>query len=238
MTEDKKEGTVSEEVVSGDDTPPKADELDPKVAEMISKQVAEGIEKERKHFQAIADRDIREHKKRADRATGQARDARANVSAMRTAYRSAGAGGQAVRTADQDFRDTQFAQQEQEEVQKEQLEKFTEDFETNSRELIEQFGIDPKDERIDWGEDSSDFLQRQKRILSSVAKINAGNQSAFKEKLEERLEDMNRQNRKDQGLDSADDSIPTGSKRLPTAEAIGKMSYTEWVKAGKPEAAR
>lgn len=238
MTEDKKEGAVSEEVVSGDDTSPKADELDPKITEMIAEKIKAGVEEASKHFQAIADRDIRTHKKRADRATGQARDARANVTAMRTAYRGAGSTGQAVRMADQDFRDTQFAQQEQEDVQKEQLEKFTEDFETNSRELIEQFGIDPKDERIDWGEDSSDFLQRQKRILSSVAKINAGNQSAFKTKLEGQLEEQNRQNRKDLGLDSADDSITSGSKRLPSAEAIGKMSYSEWVEAGKPAAAR
>ena len=236
MTEDKKEGAVSEGTVS--EETPKADELDPKIAEMIADKVKAGVKEASEHFQAIADRDIRSHKKRADRAVGQARDSRANVAAMRTAYRGAGASGQAVRLADQDFRDNQFAQQEQEETQREQLEKFTEDFEANAKSLIEQFGIDPKDERINWGEDSSDFLQRQKLILTSVAKITESNQGAFKEKLEKQLEDQNRQTRKDLGLDSADSSIPTGSKRLPTAEAIGEMSYKEWVDAGKPGAAK
>jgi len=69
--------------------------------------------------------------------------------------------------------------------------KFDADFRSNANQILTTMGVDPKDDRIDWAEDATgDYLARNRRILESAAKISQETAKSEKEKLEQRLKDI------------------------------------------------
>jgi len=55
---------------------------------------------------------------------------------------------------------------------------------------LETLGIDPKDKRIDWAVDSSDYVQGRSRFDASVAKIVKEERQTMQNSLETRLKDL------------------------------------------------
>lgn len=84
---------------------------------------------------------------------------------------------------------------------------------------IQEMGIDAKDKRIDWGLDAPDPATAQRRILSSVGKIQREEAKAEKGRIDQQLKDAEAKMRKDLGLDSVD-----------TAASAGAGSDAEFVK--------
>jgi hypothetical protein len=83
--------------------------------------------------------------------------------------------------------DTARQRAEYEESMRKATEKFDQDFRGGLIDFVTQAGIDPNDKRIDWAEDTKDYLAKQSRILASVNKIQAANKAEADAKMEQRL---------------------------------------------------
>jgi len=71
------------------------------------------------------------------------------------------------------------------------IEKFDADFKSNLTQVISAMGVDPSDGGIDWAEDATgDYLAKQRRILESVNKIAKAKDQSEREKLEQRIKDI------------------------------------------------
>jgi hypothetical protein len=82
--------------------------------------------------------------------------------------------------------------------------------------------IDPSDARIDWATDATNYVERQKRILKSAAKIAKERQTKVQEELSKKLsDDITARVKKDLGVDSVDTSTP------PTATSTQVFKESE-----------
>jgi hypothetical protein len=102
-------------------------------------------------------------------------------------------------------------QMDGEEVTQRQQEEFRRQFKTSLEEVVVDLGVDVKDSRIDWAEDSTNYLEAQKRVLKSVGKIRKeqDNQVLQKE-VERRSKEAEMKLRKSLGLDTVDVANPQG----------------------------
>ena len=92
---------------------------------------------------------------------------------------------------------------------------------------LSDLGIDPKDERIDWGHDATSLPEGLRRFNKSVAKIAKEDVKDASKRAEQDAKDKLAQERKEAGLDSADTGIPAGvSKGIPTH----MEAFRKWVK--------
>lgn len=105
-------------------------------------------------------------------------------------------------------RDQQYRQRETEQQQESQRVEFDKKFHGQLGELLDGFGIDPADERIDWGNDSKDYLEKQGRIFASINKIRGEQVAEEKTQRAKELEDFKNSLRKELGLDSVDTTNP------------------------------
>ena len=79
---------------------------------------------------------------------------------------------------------------EQEEAMKQQQAVFHGQFYSNLSQFITGLGVDPADKRIDWGGDSPNYLEAQRRVLDSVSKIQKEQIQTTRGGLEKRLKDL------------------------------------------------
>ena len=79
---------------------------------------------------------------------------------------------------------------EQEEAMRQQQIAFHEQFHSNLIQFIAGLGVDPSDKRIDWGSDSPNYLEAQRRVLDSVSKIQKENIQTMQSGLEKRLKEL------------------------------------------------
>ncbi len=107
-------------------------------------------------------------------------------------------------------------------------------FNSNITQFITESGIDPNDKRVDWGSDAQTLLDKQNRILASVAKIHKVNAKDSEEKQSKTLKDEIAKVRKELGLDSVDTSNPVGvnlsssKAELNKRYANGEISTREY----------
>ena len=93
---------------------------------------------------------------------------------------------------------------------------------------LTDLGIDPKDERVDWGKDASSFNEGFGRFLKSVNKISKADIQAAKDRAKQEASEILSKERKEAGLDSVDTSIPVGiSKKTFTASQIKDRKFWE-----------
>jgi|TARA_Y100000296_G_C5142298_1_gene241785 Fe2+ transport system protein B len=224
------EGVPSEETTQGGEASGEAskgvDVTQEKLAEMINdgvkKSVAEERQKIEAHFQSIADRDI-------GAATREARKAQASLAAMEKTMSRLPAHTQSqLRMAKLNAQEQFNYGYEVEEAQRQQRAVFDRDFHSNMIETLKEFNIDPSDKSIDWATDAGgDYLVRQKRVLTSAAKLSRTKGEETKKQLDEKLDTFEKKFRQDYGLDSADTTTASGAGR-------GKKPSLEELQASTP----
>jgi len=203
---------------------------DAKIQELVAKAVAVEIAKQSE----AAKREIQSVKDRA-RAEVEAAQRRA-----RLAETTSTTVMQQLKEADPDsMTRLELARLKAEEAERQRLEhedaakraqaEFHQQFHSGLVDVVTEMGYDPTDKRIDWAEDAPNYLEAQKRVLKSVAKMKRETDKSIDLKIKEEVS----KTRKELGLDSVDtttgsvttDGIPTSLPKfrawvdnLPSAE--------------------
>jgi len=112
-------------------------------------------------------------------------------------------------------------QTETEDQLRRQKEEFDKSFRESLVETITEMGIDPAAKDIDWAENETNYINRQKAILKSAAKIQKENQKTERDTLDKRLKELEA---KVSGVDVEANSVSTSSSGTASG---GKKIYTE-----------
>ncbi len=108
-----------------------------------------------------------------------------------------------------------------------QVMEFDKKFHNQLGDLLDGFDIDPADERIDWGTDAKDYLDKQGRIIASLKKIRVEDKKKEKVEQGKKFDDFKLSLRKELGLDSVDTSNPVAPKEDTT-----KYTPNDWIRKG------
>ena len=212
-----KEGAVSEGAVSVPEKGVEQPLTEERVAQLIADAVKGKSGEIERHFQSVSD-------KRVAQAEFRARQAEARHAAMASTLK--GMRPEQVdklRLADLDARDRFNAALEEEERQRQAVTTFDQSFNESITEHIKSLDIDPTDKRIDWAKDSSDYVEKQRRILASTAKISKEN---LPKKMSEIEKGIEARLRKELGLDSVDTGASSGAPQdVDSLEPREKMRY-------------
>jgi len=120
---------------------------------------------------------------------------------------------------------------ELEEVSRRQFEEFQSQFTGSLREIVTDMGIDPTDSRIDWATDAPNYLEANKRVMKSAAKIKKDKETEWQKEQDEKFKAAEKKLRIDLGLDSVDTSASLGNYvGIPT----NMEAFRAWVRE-KPE---
>ena len=113
---------------------------------------------------------------------------------------------------------------EQEEQQKAAQEAFHTQFTTGLTQFISSLGLDPTDQRIDWAPTAPNYLEAQKRVLDSVAKIQKEKLQTVAS-LEKELKDLKaKANQTNKDNNSVSTSTSQGVVAGSDAEFIAKFA--------------
>jgi len=185
---------------------PLSPELEEKIKQVVAEATATATEAARREIQSLKD------KARAEVETAQARAALAEGT---LAGVEAETDPQALELAKLRAKDKVYAQRDVLSVRRQQAETFDKNFRENMNQFVTSMGVDPANKGIDWGENSKDYLEKQRRILASVTKIQKENQDKDRKVLEDNLtqqqKDFETKIRKDLGLDSEETSVSAGA---------------------------
>lgn len=115
----------------------------------------------------------------------------------------------------------------QEEEVKNSQEEFHKQFRANIEESLADLGLDVKTAQIDWADDAPNYIEAQKRILKSAAKIKKEQETAsrgeLQKQLEKQLKEAEVKLRKELGLDSVD-TTPGGVGNSDDISFINKVA--------------
>ncbi|MBU2177560.1 MAG: hypothetical protein KJ556_20910 [Gammaproteobacteria bacterium] len=109
---------------------------------------------------------------------------------------------------------------------------FAQQFQDQMNQFITTSGVDPKDKKIDWGDDATDYLTKQSRILNSVSKILKSREDDIKKTIEQQVKDAETKLRKELGLDSVSTTNQTPKSNKPDSE----KTPNDWISAGLQKA--
>lgn len=180
------EGTTPPEVIV-----PQELSMEDKLARMVEEKVAAEIskatEQARREIQSTKDK----AKSEVDSAVKRAKLAERTMSAAQTHLQSIDPEIAKELELIQYRAEKQGIQTiEQEEATAQQQATFHSEFYNGLSQYVTTLGIDPKDERIDWGSDSGNYLEAQKRVLESVGKIQKANLETMETGFNKRLKDL------------------------------------------------
>ena len=102
---------------------------------------------------------------------------------------------------------------------------FHQKFVDSISESLKEIGIDPGSKDLDWGEDAPDYMEAQKRVLKSAAKLHKTNQETQVKELNKQIKDLQFQIRRLNGeADSVDTTNPAGSGSESDKDFIAKFA--------------
>jgi len=114
---------------------------------------------------------------------------------------------EAARTIQLESKTKEYAERER----LEGLTKFDQDFHGSLREFITSLGLDPDDSNIDWAKDNPNYLEKHKKVLSSVTNLHKKRQGDMEKKMTQQIKDTEAKLRKDLGIDSVDTGAAIGT---------------------------
>lgn len=217
------EGQVPPVVVK----PPEPSAEEQKLTELIQKQVAEAVGKAtdlaKRELQSVKDKATAEVKQ----AQRRAQLAENTMTATRTH----------LQTVDPDVaKEMELAQLraeregrttlEQEDTQTRQEEAQAKALQDSLLANLEALGIDSKDKRIDWAEDSPNYIQGRGRFDASVAKIVKEEKQTMQSGLEQRLKDLEAK----VGRVAAEENIEANSVSTAASSGPAAGSDAEFIK--------
>jgi len=213
--------TGTQETDSGTEQQPQPQPL---TEERIHQIIAEQTDLARREIQSVKDK---------ARSEVEAAQRRARLAETESAgYRSSFSGLDEETQRDVELRQLRGEKQyyqglEVEEAQRRQFQQAIDTFHAQTNQFVTDLGIDPSDKRIDWGSHDEPLLQKQQRILASVAKIQKEDRKLSEGKLKEELEDFKKGIRKELNLDSVDTTQGSAVPGELTIEQLEKMSPEE-----------
>lgn len=186
--------------------------------ERIRQVAAEVTEAAKREIQSVKDKARSE----VEQALGRAGLAEETSAGMETRFRELDpeAAESAKTKAELAFYRKQVAVQQRQQA----VIAFNQKFLDNINQFIVESGVDVNDKGIDWGNDAKDYFEKQRRILTSVGKIQRENLTATEAKASQKVADAEALTR--QEVDSVDTSIPAGAGRSPKRQDIIKR-YSE-----------
>lgn len=211
------EGTPLPEV----ETPqpqPLSEAQEARVAQLVAEQMEAAKETGRREMQGKKDKEVAEAQRRARFAEDSLGRVRGRYSDLDPEAR------QTLESEDLQGEVNFYRTRDAQEAQARQAMEFTQVLNASLLAHLDDLGIDPKDKRIDWANDATDFIQGQSRFNKSVAKIVKEDTTTAKSKAQTEAAEKLAKERKEQGLDSVDTSIPVGKTGTLTAEMVKKMS--------------
>lgn len=235
------EGQVSQGTESPAVVQPTPEEiLNQKIADAVTKALAEGNEKSRQDRE-MAKREIQSAKDVALDAQRRAKLAETALGAARTHLQSVDPdAGEKLELVELRAREQSRLAVEQEEQTTQQATQYqatiVQRFHDDMTQFVTGIGINPSDQRIDWATDAPDLLTRQKRILDSVTKVQKENVKAQELSIDKKFKEATERMRKELGGEDVNsvetltggvsvDGIPTDITRfrkwvadLPQAE--------------------
>lgn len=204
QTDEVPKGTEStgDETPKGEETPPQ-----PLTEERIRQIMAEEREVSKREIQSAKDKatsEVEKAQRRAQAAEGTLADYDKGLGELDP--------DQAARIKAEAQLKT-YQRKEFEDAQKQAAQQAINDFEGTLSEHITDLGLDPNDERLDWGKElpvntQGYFYTRQSRFLKSVAKIQKEDARVAEEKRSQTIQDKETELRKE--VDSVDTSASGG----------------------------
>jgi hypothetical protein len=235
---------IQPEVVSEGATPTVAPEVtvaqpQPLTEEVINKRISEAIasatEKATREIQSVKDKS----KAEIERAQNEAKLHRETFSTFKSTLGELEPEvANKLELAELKAKDRAFQSAQQSEQVAKQQQETLEKFNSNMTQFITESGLDPTDKRVDWGSDAQTLLDKQAKILASVAKIHKANAKDSSEKQSQLIKDEIAKVRKELNLDSVDTSNSVGIGSSSKADlnkkyANGDISYKEYGEALK-----
>lgn len=215
---------VQSDVVSEETTPPEA-EVQPLTEARIKEIIAQATEEGKREIQSVKDKARAE----IEAALGRATLAEDTLAGFETGLKEIDP--DATELAKYKARDRAHQAREAQERQRQQGATFRKAFYESETQSIIDFGVDPNDKRIDWGEDAPDPIVARRRISASVALIHKETAKGAEDKLTQRQQEFEAKTRKDLGLDSVDTSASVGvggsDAEFQRDFASGKLPYTK-----------
>ena len=216
-----KEGAVSEGAVSKEvpEAPKGAEQplTEERVAQLIADAVKGKSGEIERYFQSKADVKVAQAEYRARQAEARHAAMASTLKGLRPEQVDK------LRLADLDAQARFNAALEEEERQRQVTTTFDQSFNESITEHIKSLDIDPTDKRIDWAKDSSDYVEKQRRILASAAKISKEN---LPRKMLEMEQAIAARLRKSIGWDSVDTGASSGAPQdVDSLEPREKVKY-------------
>ncbi len=181
------------------------------IAQKISeatKSYTEMVEASKRELQSLKDK----HKLELSRAQGEANLHKETFSAFKSNLGEIDPEmSKNLELAEYKAKDRATAIESQREQTNKQQQETIDRFNSNMTQFITDSGLDPNDKRVDWGTEAQTLLEKQQKILASVAKIHKANAKDSEEKQSKTLKEEIAKVRKELGLDSVDTSNPTGT---------------------------
>ena len=118
---------------------------------------------------------------------------------------------------------------EQEEAMAREQMEFHQKFQSTLAQFITYLGVDPSDKRIDWADDAQyNYLERQRRVLDSVAKIQKENVQTTQSSWEKRLKALEaKEGQANIEANSVNTAVSQGAATGPDAEFLKKFGAGE-----------
>jgi uncharacterized membrane-anchored protein YjiN (DUF445 family) len=229
------EGAVPEGTVSADDsagTTPSPDAKTDQIQSLSQEAIAKMIQDAVAPIKEVTARNIQSVKDKAaaeiDKANRRAGIAEITLNQIRGRLKESNPEfATELEISELRTRDQHYQQRDLEDQARQQQTQFEQSFKTNLNQFVTELGVDPGDKRIDWGDDAPNYLERQGRILNSVAKIQKAEAGKALESVNQQIKDAETRLRKELGLDSVDTSHSVGSK-IPD----DKKTADDWIKEG------
>jgi len=206
--------------VSQEGAKPEVQPLTPEVQALINKSVAAAIAREsdqaKKEIQSAKDRARNE----VEQAQKRARFAEERLNKVKGGYE--GLDPEVRERFELEDSKTQlsyYKQRELDEATRRNAEEYVKKLETSLANHLKEVGVDPSDSRIDWATDESNFLVGRERFDKSVAKILKEKGSASQKAMDDKFKELERNLRKELGVDSPDTTIASGVKKEDGLEA-------------------
>ena len=176
------------------------------------------LEEDSTHWQSIADRDIKAARLEGKRFKRRAETAESQVNVFNQMVATNPQLASQVRAATTAAQSKAFRERENRDL----AEQAKTDYFDKMTGIIEKFGIDPNDKRLDLAEDAEDSIVATDRIMSSISTNMKEDAKKADEKRSQELKDFEVRIRKDLGVDSADNTASSGAGTSSDADFIEK----------------
>lgn len=226
MTQDAK-NVQPDEASEGAESKEEKPQEQPLTREEVQRMIAEQAEQAKREIQSAKDKamaEVASYRKRAQSAEGTLADLEEGFGEIDPERANQ------IKTK---AKLKEYQRKEVEESQRQAMQQAVSNFESTLSEYVNDLGIDPNDNRLDWGKDLSMdspgyFLSRQSKFLKSIAKIQKENKQATEDKRSQEQKDKDAKLRKDI------DSVETSAAPAPGVD-LSKLSSTEMIKLGLKE---